>query len=204
MSGTEGHFRRTFGPQRAAVLLEVLQEAYDHGRNLFLQGGYSRQALVEPVVVQARVLDLMRDHFEPLNGVRLAVSDGLYLWSIDELYVLRYKKLWLPGYRPSNILTWQQRKLHGQEPLLDLPSINIVTGPAHSALTGLAEEFVVVKHHRTQDRSLRVEWRVDLRSLAGGQLGPTTLTLPGTPAPAAPAAISPKQVPATQDEQDQG
>ena len=190
MRGSEQHFRRTLGQGRAAALLEALQTSSKRARAVAVQEGFGEDR-TEPVVAFDLAVKSLTDGFAQMAGVRSATVHGQRLWIIDD-YALRVKKL-RSGYRSSNHHSGQQELISQQFPLPGFdPLIYVTAGAVYSDLTGLAQQFVVVKYRKGPMHRQRVEWVVDLDELAAGELVPATpiLILPLPTAPAAPAAVS--------------
>jgi hypothetical protein len=185
MIGSEQHFRDSFGAKRAGVLLDALSKAASRAHRLAVHEGFIERR-TEPTVAFDLATHALDGRFGLEPGVRRAVVKGQNLWVIDDSYAIRVKKL-KTGYKPSNHDSKQQTAIAAQLPLEDLPPLVYVTaGTRYSDLTGLAAEFVVVKHYPDFRGKQIVEWVVDLQELAAGGVGAIVPTLPL--APAAPSA----------------
>lgn len=185
MIGSEQHFRNAFGPHRAAALLAPLRRASVDARQLAAEHGF-----VEPRTEPTLTFDLSvkgLGDFDRIDGVRRAFSQGQHLWVIDEIYGIRVKKLGA-GYKPTNHTSGQQARissfmaLDGMQPL-----VYLTAGARHSELTGLPEEWVIVKHYPGHTGRQAVEWVVDLEELAAGDAGAARPVLDLPVGPAAPA-----------------
>jgi hypothetical protein len=188
MIGSEQHFRSTFGPERAGVLLQALAAGSSRARHLSVTEGFV-EARTEPTVAFDLSTKNLDGRFDAEPGVRRALVNGQILWIVDETFAVRVKKL-KSGYRASNHESGQQAAITAQLPLDDMPSLIYLTaGTRYSHRTGLAEEYVVVKHRASWSSRQVVEWVVDLEDLAAGGLAPTAPVLPlGPSAPPTPAA----------------
>ena len=191
VEGSEKHFRRTLGQERASALLEALQTSSKRARAVAAQEGFS-EARTEPAVAFDLAVKSLTNGFAQMTGVRSTTVNGQRLWIIDD-YALRVKKL-RSGYRSSNHHSGQQELMSHQFPLPGFdPLIYVTAGAVYSDLTGLAQQFVVVKHRIGPMHRQQVEWVVDLDELAAGELVPATPILPLPTTPAAPAAVSAKR-----------
>ena len=189
MRGSEQHFRRTLGQERASALLRALTTSSERARAIAVREGFS-EARTEPAVAFDLAVASLRDCLLQLTGVQPAIVNGQHLWIVDDSYALRVKKL-RSGYRSSNHHSRQQELISHQSPLPGLdPLIYVTAGAVYSDRTGLVEEFVVVKYRKGPMHRQQVEWVVDLRELAAGGMAPTTPILPLPTIPAAPAAVS--------------
>ena len=187
--GSEQHFRTTLGQERASVLLEALETSSERARALAAREGF-RESRTEPTVAFDFAAASLTEGLALLEGVRSAQVNGQHFWIVDDCYALRVKKL-RSGYRSSNHHSQQQELISRQSSLPGLGQLIYVTaGAAYSDLTGLAEQFVVVKNRGGPMSRQQVEWVVDLQDLAAGRMIPVT---PILPLPAAPAAVSAKR-----------
>jgi hypothetical protein len=183
MIGSEQHFRETLGSERAGVMVECVKSGTALARKVTTAQGFI-QGRTEPTVAFDLVTGLLDGSFSDQSGVRRATSANQILWVIDEMYAMRNKKITV-GYRTANHSSAQQGKIDHQRTLDGFPSLVYVSfGARYSSLTGLVDEYVVVKHVMVNRRRV-VEWVVDLEELAGGEMVPSIPTLP---MPAAPAA----------------
>ena len=187
MIGSEQHFRDTLGAERAGHLLAALKTGSSRARALAVDNGFVEMR-TEPTVAFDLSIKALID-FEDFLGVRRALSLGQHLWVIDETYALRVKKM-TNGYRTANHSSKQQAKISSFQPLDGMePLVYLTAGTRYSTSTGLAEEWVVVKHLPGPIGNQQVEWVCDLESLASGDTAATTPTLGFPTAPAAPAAV---------------
>ena len=192
MNGSEPHFRKTLGRERASVLLQALATSSERARVLAVREGFG-ESRTEPAVAFDLAVKNLTEDFEHLVGVHAVQVKGQHLWIVDECYALRVKKL-KGGYRSSNHYSRQQELISQQSRLPGLdPLIFVTAGAVYSDQTGLAEEFVVVKYCKGPMRRQQVEWVVDLHDLAAGGMVPVTPILPLPTAPAAPAALLAKR-----------
>ena len=192
MQGSEQHFRRTLGQERACALLEALTTSSERARALAVHEGFG-EARTEPAIAFDFAVTSLTDGLAELAGVRSARVNGQHFWIVDGIYALRVKKL-RSGYRSSNHHSGQQEMISRQHPLPGFdPLIYVTAGPVYSDRTGLILEFVVVKYCKGPMRKQQVEWVVDLDELAAGGMVPATPILPLPTVRAAPAAVSAKR-----------
>lgn len=188
--GTEDHFRRTLGPAGAEVLVKVIADSVTSAAGIAAKNGFT-EARTTPTVAYDLAKTALNTKFEGVPGVRFVCRNSQNFWILDETYALRVKKL-DRQFRPTNHESVQQRAISAQQPLDDDMGdlVHVTAGARFSTTTGLAEDFVVVRHYPGHTNKLQVEWVVDLRELASGQMSPLAPILPIVPvAPVAPAAI---------------
>lgn len=190
MIGTEDHFRRTLGPGGARLLVEVIAGSVTGAAGIAAENGFT-EARTTPTVAYDLAKTALDTEFEDVPGVRSVCRNGQNFWIFDDTYALRVKKL-DRQYRPANHESVQQSAISAQQ-LLDgamVELIHVTAGARLSTTTGLAEDFVVVKHRPGHTNNLHFEWVVDLEELASGQMSPVAPILPIEPAATvAPAAI---------------
>jgi hypothetical protein len=139
------------------------------------------EARTEPSVAFDLATKNLNGRFDELVGISRVDAKGQILWIVENTYALRVKRL-DEQYRPSNHDSAQQKAIRGQYRLGGLPPLIYVTvGGRYSAVTGLPEEYVAVKHIQKGRGAPVLEWVVDLAELASGELGPGTPTLPIRP-----------------------
>jgi hypothetical protein len=184
--GTEAHFRSVLDPERAGVLLKVLETSAQQARQLSAAIGFT-QARTEPTVAFDLATQMLTAEFEPMSGVRRADSMGQILWVVDQTYALRVKRLDMT-YSSTNHASGQQEAIAAQLPLAGMqPMIYLCAGVRYSARTGLPVDCVVVKHYPGTTDAQIPEWVVDLRDLAGGfGSDPIAPPLPFMPMPTRP------------------
>ncbi len=189
MIGSEQHFRDSFGSDRADVLLRALTSGVARARHVAVQEGFV-ESRTEPTVAFDLATRNLDGRFDMEPGVHKAIVNAQILWIVDGTYAIRVKKL-RTGYKPSNHDSGQQLAMTAQLRLDGMPELVFLTaGTRYSDLTGLADEFVIVKHYPNYKGKHIVEWVIDLHDLAAGGSGSASAPiLPLTPAaPSVPAA----------------
>jgi len=167
----EATARKILAGKRAQALVDVVEYGWDQ----MVKEGKPRRRRTRANIVWDYMVEAAEQDVEPLPGVHRIVRHDIPMFVFDQRVVVRFKKHDRKLHY-ANVTTEHQRKIAQQLSMGGLPPEYLTCGYLLDRAEASIERIVVVRHINRQ-----VDWFIDLRGLAAGQLAPTKPTLPIAP-----------------------
>jgi hypothetical protein len=170
---TEEEVRRRLAGERARAIEAGLMGAQVRWQN--------RQEILTPRTRANVLSDYMVDgalaEFANMPGIALQKKDSSTMFVIDDVLLMKFKKHDSKSLSTRNYPTHRQQFLSSTGYFEGMPNYELVTcGYVFDAAEASFEKLVIARHIGDS-----LEWWIDLRELADGNVAPVSRIIPGLP-----------------------
>jgi hypothetical protein len=168
---TEGETRRAVGVQGAEAIITIVEGAW----GAYVEEGRLRSRRTRANIVWEYMIEGADMHLAPLaNVTRVEIHDTP--WYVFNDHCALRMKLHSPRLSTGNVRTIYQQGVARQEPFPGLPNgCRLSCGYTLDRAEAGIDRIVITKRVRGD-----LEWWIDVRGLAHGELDPVAPILPGT------------------------